>query len=404
MDRRVFLRKAAGTAAGMMLAPTAASVLAGCATPCATTIPDARHENVLVDLHAHPLLNDWIRRSPIARSLPAEVTKTATTILNRTAVTFETSYQARVDVICVAHFNLFDEWATMPTDPNPHAPINTLRMMYLLEEHLKNKASSWARLARNRDELQAMLNVDKNSPEWRVAVVHALEGGHALGGSLEPLEEYAQRGVALIAITHFFNKGIASAVNSYPYFPDAFSERPNQGLTEFGVEVVAEMERLGIIVDITHSTPTAVDDVLSCSTRPVVVSHGSTAALGIHPMSLSDDQAIEIANRGGLIGVILMPYWLNNYTNDELAHDYGSLRDTVRNVRHFVKVTGSYENVAIGTDFGGYITKPNDMSCEAEIGKLRALLMQEFGNDEEIVGALVAGNAKRFLLKNWGRG
>jgi microsomal dipeptidase-like Zn-dependent dipeptidase len=386
----------------MALASSASTLLTACGSPCSLRIEETRDPHVLADLHAHPLLNDWIERSPLARQLPVELTDLATGLLNQTAVTFESSYRAGVDLICVAHFNLFDEWATMPTDPNPHAPANTFQMMRLLEERLEGEASRWATLARDRNELRQLLSVDKSDSKWRTAVIHSLEGGHALGGRLEPLDQFARSGVALITITHFFNKGIASSVNAYPYFPDAFSAKAHRGLSEFGAEVVAEMERLGIIVDLTHATSTAIGDVLRCSNKPLIVSHGSSAALGIHPMSLSDEHAIAIAERDGLIGVILMPYWLNNFANDELALKHGGLRDTVRTVRHFVKVTGSYRNVAIGTDFGGFITKPNDMACQAEVAVLRELLLQEFGNDEELVGALLAGNAKRFLLDNWG--
>jgi len=331
-----------------------------------------------------------------------------------------------VDLICVSHFNLFDEWATMPTDPNPHAPVNTLHMMQLLEDFLADKAPDWAALVRDRQELEDRLIVAKDDPEWRIAVVHALEGGHSFGGEIAPLEMFADRGVALITITHFFNKGIATAVNSYPYFPDAFSDPPAQGLSEFGEEVIERMEELGIIADLTHSTSTAVEQVLKCAKRPLLVSHGSSATLGIHPMGLEDEHAIEITRRGGLVGVILMPYWLNNFSNDGLAQEHGGLRDTVRTVRHLVKVTGSHKNVAIGTDFGGYITKPYDMKCQAEIEKLRILLHEEFDRDgnvsgdivggtagssvggtvddaaDDVVGDLLAGNAKRFLLKNWG--
>ena len=346
-------------------------------------------------------MNEWIKNSAIARQLPT-VAELATSGLNRTAVTFATSHQARVDIICVAHFNLFDEWVTMPTDPNPHAPVNTLRMMDLLEDHLATKAKNWATLAPNGGELQRMLSIPKDDGKWRVAVVHALEGGHALGGSLAPLDVFAERGVALITITHFFNKGIASGVNSYPYFPDAFAKWPHQGVSEFGKDVMSRMEELGILVDLTHATPTAVRDALKFATRPMVVTHGSSAALGIHPMSLTDEHAQEIARCGGLCGVILMPYWLNNFADDHQAKKYGGLRDTVRTVRHLVKVTGSYENVAIGTDFGGYITEPNDMVCQAKIGDLRALLLEEFGNDKKAVDAILAGNAKRYLVDNWG--
>ena len=394
--RREFLGKLAAAAAGVGLSSHFPYPSSG----RSSSIPPIRPP-AFADLHAHPLLNDWIRSSALGRRMPA-VASVAAGVFNKTKVDFRSSHSAGIDLICVAHFNVFDEWASMPTDPNPHAPLNTFGMMDLLEEAACGEDSDVVSVARNRLELEAILSISKDSPEFRVAALHAVEGGHALGGSLRPLDELARRGCAMITITHFFNKGIATSGNSYPFFPDAYSDWPNQGLSSFGYEVIKETESKGIIVDVTHATSTAIADTLKAASKPVVASHISARALGEHPYSLVDEHIEEIARRGGLIGVVIMPYWLSNFSNHALAVKHGGLRDVVRTVEHVVKITGSVDHVAIGSDFGGYIIGPNDMNRLDQIGMLRSMLLQEFSMHE--VNQIMAGNTIQFILDNWQSG
>lgn len=397
--RREFLQKLAAAAAGVGLChgviPFRAKDFTG------GLRADLIRPPAFADLHAHPLLNQWIRSSALGRQMPL-VADVAAKMLNKTKLDFESSHRAGIDLMCVAHFNLFDEWASMPTDPNPNAPVNTFHMMDLLEQAACGESSRFMRVAHNHLELESLLKIPKGSPEFRVAALHALEGGHALGGSLEPLDELARRGVAMITITHFFNKGIATSGNAYPFFPDAFSDWPKQGLSSFGKEVISEMEKRGIIVDLAHATSTAIEDALKTVTRPVVSSHISARTLGEHPYSLVDEHIEEIARCGGLIGVIIMPYWLSNYSNERLAVKYGGLRDVVRTVEYVAKLTGSLDHVGIGSDFGGYITGPNDMKRLGEINELRKALLEAFSPDE--VNQIMAGNTMRFILEHWRSG
>jgi membrane dipeptidase len=210
--------------------------------------------------------------------------------------------------------------------------------------------------------------------------------------------------VALITITHFFNKGIATSPNSFPFFPDATKRWPNQGLSEFGSEVIKEMEELGIIVDVTHASSTAIEDILRVATKPLVSTHSSVRTLGDHPYSLFDEHVQEIARRGGIVGVILAPWVLSNYRGMHVIKEYGSLRDVVRTIRYVTKICGTHKRVGIGSDFAGYITGPKEMTNLGEIDKLRKLLLIEFDNDEAIVEDIMANNVIEFLQKNWRSG
>ncbi|HYQ85918.1 MAG TPA: membrane dipeptidase [Bacteroidota bacterium] len=356
---------------------------------------------MLADLHVHPMVNEWLEVTPVGIANPL-LPRLAKAFANPTEVTWKSSYEAGIDVLCAAHINLFDEWLSMPTDPDPNAIAHTFRMMRLLEEELeKPEVRNYAVLAKNAQQLNSFIQVPKTGPGFRTVVVHALEGGHALGGNIDSLDEFARRGVALITVTHFFHKGIGSAANAFPYFADDNSKQPYLGLSEFGRAVVKKMEKLGIIIDVTHGTSATIADVLSEVSCPVIATHVSARTLGDHAYSLRDEHLQEIARRGGVIGVVLMPYWLSNFNSEHEALENGSLKDAVRTIRYIVKLCGP-DHVGIASDFEGYIPPPKDMKCLAEIGKLQSYLDDEFG-DPKITDKIMAQNTIDFLVKNWGR-
>jgi membrane dipeptidase len=396
LSRRSFLRTVGLYGAGV----AAGTVVPGC-SPRRDVEPGRRPgHRVLADLHAHATIDEWNRTTPFARRYPLLVGG-AVPLVNRTGVEWRRCHRAGVDLVCVAHYNIFDEVMSMPVDPDPGALRHTRMMLDQLEGDLAGPSAAYARLARNREELAAALSVGKQSRAFRTAVVHTLEGAHALGGDLAALEPLAARGVASITITHFFDKGVGSTGNALPYFPDAGAAESGVGLHPFGRELIAEMDRLGIVVDLTHLTPRAFGDALAVCKRPPVASHASSRALADHPYSLTDEHAVEIARRSGLVGVILYPLLLSNYSGPSEAKRWGGLRDVVRTMRHFVKVCGTHRHLAVGSDFGAYVTPPREMNRLSQIGVLRAMMLDEFG-DEDLVEDVLANNAIDFLGKNWG--
>jgi microsomal dipeptidase-like Zn-dependent dipeptidase len=400
ISRRKFIRSSFLLGAGLFSSASFGPLI-GCSSSCDCIQPVKKRRYVLADIHNHIVHNDWLRKTPLGVKSPM-LADFAQDVFDKTSTTWQTSCEAGINLICTTHFNLFDEWITMPTDPNPAAPANTLRMMDLLEKDLNGPSSKYAKLIRTPEDFKNHFNnnYDKNDANYRIAVLHSLEGGYALGGSLEPLKEFARRGVVLITIGHFYNKGIATAPNAFPFFPDANSLRPHQGLSSFGNEVISEMEKLGIIVDVTHVTSTALDDILKVSTKPLIATHISAKTLGDHAYSFHDEHIQEIVNRGGIIGIPLYPYMLSNYVNIKEAEEYGSLRDVVRTIRYVTKISSSLKNICIGSDFGGYIPRLTDMNCLCQIEMLRELLINEFGN-EETVDDILAKNVIDFIKTNW---
>jgi microsomal dipeptidase-like Zn-dependent dipeptidase len=415
LSRRAFLRLTAMS--GAALVASSVPFLAGCAsTRPRTFAPRAR---VLADLHCHPQLAAWIEGEPVAVKVPG-LAGTADAFLNTTQVTWDACYRSGVDLLCVAHYNPFDEIASMPTDPSTEAPRNLIRMMDALEEHLERpEVARFARLARNPTELGALVSVPKQSPEYRIAVVHTVEGAHALGGSAAPLAELARRGVFAISVTHFFDKGLVSAANAIPYFPDAGSAPALTGLTERGREVIQEMERLGMVVDVTHATREGLDHILKYAKGPLIASHSGARTLGHHPYNLVDEHIQEIARRGGLIGIVLYPYILSNFTQVSDAEANGSLLEVARTVdfvRRLLSGTSGLDRdphtyIALGTDFGGYIPRIKGMKDLSEVELLRDAIAERLGRDPSLAGhdlepmldAIMAENVIAFLKDNWGR-
>jgi membrane dipeptidase len=398
-SRRRFLRSAALGAAGVLVAGSwrDAALWASSRKPVAPP-----RTGVFSDLHFHASLRATVRETPPAVASPL-LNPLAQMTFNRTGGSWEECHRAGIDLVCAVHYNPLDEVVSMAVDPSLDAPRHTHRMLDLLEAELGGEAAAHARLVRDRAALRAALADRASGHDDRVIVLHALEGGHALGGSTASLDGFAARGVVFVTLTHFMNKGLSSVGNALPFFPDAGSNWPHQGLTDLGRQVIARMEALGILLDATHASSTAMVDIFETTKRPFLASHTSVRALGDHPYSMPDEHLQEIARRGGLIGIVLFPYTLSNYATYERAIQRGSLVDVVRTVRYLVKILGDHRSIGIGSDFSGFIAGPRDMSRLGQVDRLRAALMDEFA-DESLVSDVMARNAIRFLSDHWGRG
>ena len=136
----------------------------------------------------------------------------------------------------------------------------------------------------------------------KIAVLMGIEGGHAIEDSLAVLREMYRAGVRYMTLTHTNTNHWADS--SGPFYEPDFDPRKSavhDGLTEFGKSVVKEMNRLGMIVDISHVSDATIRDVLATSRAPVMASHSSCRAISNMPRNLTDDQIKQIAAKGGLV-------------------------------------------------------------------------------------------------------
>ena len=292
-SRRRFLRNAALGAAGVLAAGPLRGIPSWASPGLAHAPP---RSGVFADLHFHASLRATVRETPPAVASPL-LNPIAQMTFNRTGGSWAECHRSGIDLVCAVHYNPFDEVVSMAVDPSLDAPRHTHRMLDLLEAELSGEAAAHARLVRDRAGLQMALGDRAAGRDDRVIVLHALEGGHALGGSPASLDAFAARGVVFVTLTHFMNKGLSSVGNALPFFPDAGSNWPHQGLTDLGREVIARMEALGILLDVTHASSTALVDIFATAKRPFLASHTSVRALGDHPYSMPDEHLQEIARR-----------------------------------------------------------------------------------------------------------
>jgi membrane dipeptidase len=170
----------------------------------------------------------------------------------------------------------------------------------------------------------------------RFAALAGLEGAHGIGDRLENLHRAWERGLRMIGLAHF-----QASAAAYPMTDPSTADR---GLTPFGRELVAEMERLRMVVDLAHVNAPGVDDALRAMTRPFVVSHSACRAVHAHPRNLSDDQLRRIAERGGVVGLAVGRSFLGP----------GGIEAFFAHADHARRVAGD-DALAIGSDWDGAI-------------------------------------------------
>jgi membrane dipeptidase len=177
----------------------------------------------------------------------------------------------------------------------------------------------------------------------KLAAILVIENSEVLEGSLNVLRMLHRIGVRSIGITHNLNTW-AAAGNA--------EAQCGGGLTRFGVEMVQEMNRLGMVVDVSHIAERGFYDVLEVSEQPVIASHSCCTALCDHPRNLTDDQIRALAQHGGVMGITFVPYFVDPEWKHSDWPAVPSLEQLLDHVDHAVKV-GGIDHVGIGSDFDG---------------------------------------------------
>jgi len=180
----------------------------------------------------------------------------------------------------------------------------------------------------------ADLYADKR--EGRKSIMLAIENGLALGGKLENVEHFAKRGVVYITLCHNGDNDICDSARGC---------NTHNGVSRFGRQVIREMNRLGIMVDLSHASEKSFYDALEMSQTPIVCSHSCCRALCDHPRNLTDAQMQALAQRGGVMQVNLYKGFLRD-------DGEANINDFMRHIDHAIEVMG-IDHVGIGTDFDG---------------------------------------------------
>ena len=150
-------------------------------------------------------------------------------------------------------------------------------------------------------------DVEEAFGDGKIASLIGLEGGHSMGGSLGALRMFYRLGARYMTLTH--NKNVPWA--------DSCTDRPQaHGLTDFGKEVVHEMNRLGMLVDLSHVSAETMHDALDATETPIIFSHSSARALASHPRNVPDDVLARVPENGGVVMVTFVPGFISQRVYD----------------------------------------------------------------------------------------
>lgn len=215
-----------------------------------------------------------------------------------------------------------------------------------------------------------------------IAAVLAVENGSALDGDLAKLDQLYARGVRMMSLTWNNSNDLA----------DGAVEEVHGGVTPFGREVIARMQDLGMVVDVSHLSERSFWDVAAeMQSRPFIATHSNAAGLTPHRRNLSDDQLREIMKRGGVVGVNFYPSFTGG---PELTH-------VLDHIEYLVNISGP-DHVALGSDFDGFSQTVAGLEDVSRLPNLTAGLLDR-GFTPDLVLKILGGNVLRVFRQVWGR-
>lgn len=260
-------------------------------------------------------------------------------------------------------------------------------------------------------------DVERIQRSGKIASLIGVEGGHAIEDSIDNLRRLHQLGAKYMTLTHSDTLAWADAATDEPQ---------HEGLTPFGEEVVREMNRLGMLVDLSHVSPDTMRDALRISSAPIVFSHSSARAVADHPRNVPDDVLKLTAKNGGVVMVNFFPAFVHaasaarranwntvqrelkaKFPNDadyrkakqqweaERPIERGSVHDVVDHIDHIVKVAG-IEHVGLGSDFDGIPMVPRQLEDVSTYPVITQELLNR-GYSVENIHRIMSGNVLRVM-------
>jgi membrane dipeptidase len=282
-------------------------------------------------------------------------------------------------------------------------------------------------VARHPDDLLLAVSADdivRAKQQGKIAILMGVEGGHMIDSSLDHLRHFHQLGARYLTLTHTADT---------PWAGSSGAKSSGKGLTDFGREVVREMNRLGMMVDISHVSDRTFFDALETSSAPIIASHSSCRALADHPRNMTDSMLLMLSKKGGVAHI----NYYNSFLDDEYRQksngldDVDALADAVRkryannpkqrsvelrkidqqrieragrvplsrlvdHIEHAVKITG-VDHVGLGSDFDGVNGQtPEGIEDISKIPNLVAGLQERKFSDADIQ-KILGGNTLRVM-------
>ncbi len=247
----------------------------------------------------------------------------------------------------------------------------------------------YAELEKNKDEIKIALNYNQlmeNSENGLLSAILSIEEGGVIDGILSNVDYFYDLGVRMICLNWNFYNGIGHPNFTYCDHPDFKNPNTTLGLTKFGIEVVKRMEKLGMIIDVSHLSDKGFWDVYNNTTKPFIASHSNARSVCNHVRNLSDEMIKALSERGGVIGL----NFCTNFINEE--EEITRVSDIVKHALHIIKV-GGIDCLAIGTDFDG-IGRTTEIDNAGEMNKL-IIALKEAGLTEDDINKITHLNFLR---------
>ncbi len=261
-------------------------------------------------------------------------------------------------------------------------------------------------------------DVERIQKSGKIASLMGVEGGHSIENSLGKLKELYSRGARYMTLTHGDTLDWADA---------ATDESKSDGLSPFGEEVVREMNRTGMLVDLSHVSPATMSDALNITNAPVLFSHSSAMAIADHPRNVPDDILVRVRDNGGLVMInffsgFVVPESAKNLKDmfgarREIEKEFGSDTDASKNamlkwkaahpstpgdiaiviehIDHVAKTAG-IDHVGLGGDFDGVDMLPKGLEDVSKYPSITELLLRK-GYSETDIHKIMSGNMMRVL-------
>ena len=270
----------------------------------------------------------------------------------------------------------------------------TIMVAYLKQLELTDEAllAATAKADRILNEIEAMVakscsyvdiaytpaDLYRLKSEGKKAIMLGIENGYAIGNDISNIERFRNRGVVYMTLCHNGNNQLCGSAR--------FNDE-GLGVNAFGEQVIKEMNRVGMMVDISHAGEQTFYDALDISSKPIVASHSSARALCNHPRNLTDDQLKALADKGGVAQVTLYSGFLKE-------QGIATIQDAIDHLNHMVNIMG-IEHVGIGTDFDGDGGITGCASASELINFTRCLLKERYS--EEDIRRIWGGNFLRVM-------
>lgn len=221
-----------------------------------------------------------------------------------------------------------------------------------------------------------------NVLKHKAATLLAIEEGGAIDGSLEALRCLYELGVRAMTLTWSNRNDIADGINE---------EATGSGLTLFGKQVVAEMNRLGMLVDVSHISTAGFWSVIETSTKPIIATHSNAKSLCAHPRNLNDEQIKALAQNGGLAGIT----FAGQFLEDDWRN--ACIESVYKHIDYMLNLIGNDDHIGFGSDFDGISHPPYNIQGVQDYKPLIEYLSKYYS--DETINKITHQNVINLLQK-----